>query len=521
MKSSGKAFFGSIVMSMILIAGVVSLVAATPPMTMMGFEGTLTIDGLAASAGTQVKGLANGIDNTVNSPYTTDNPGMYGDNPLNRFKIYCTDGDTITFSVEVSPGVFELADQSDVCETGTDVWLDLTVGEPQGEPEICDGIDNDYDGEIDEDFPDLGDPCSAGIGECQADGVMVCTVDGSGTECSATPGIPSAELCDGLDNNCDGDTDEDFPDLGEPCSDGVGECQVFGEMVCTIDGTGTECSVTAGTGEAEICDGIDNDCDGETDEDFPDLGDPCSAGIGECEDFGEMICTIDGTGTECSAVAGVPSAEICNGLDDDCDGSTDNGIAPRSCGLTNVGVCTYGVETCDMGDWVGCTAILPSAEICTGELDEDCDGYTDCDDTEDCEQDPACGEEPEEFCIEILSMRILNNDFIEDYYIMPGEMYSVEVVNYNACEEPVESMQIVQVDKIGNTPVNIGTVKSTIAPYSTSTVTVGFVLPGVGMGTDFEAYAYNWNHWISQNPSTWEALSEPALVAFEAGTGPL
>jgi hypothetical protein len=104
---------------------------------------------------------------------------------------------------------------------------------------------------------------------------------------------------------------------------------------------------------------------------------------------------------------------------------------------------------------------------------------------------------------------------------MPGEMYNVEIVNYNSCEIPIESMQIVQVDKIGNTPVNIGTVKSTIAPMSSSTITVGFVLPGVGLGTEFEATAYNWNHWISQSPGTWEALSEPASVNFEAGTGPM
>jgi len=501
MKSSGKAFFGSIVMSMILIASVVSLVSAGgSPVFPMGFEGTLTLDGSPASAGTQVKGLANGIDKTVKPPYTTDNPGMYGDYALNRFKVDCQDGDTVTFSVEVSPGIFELADQSDICERGSDVWLDLIVGEPSGE---CTPGDTRLCGTSD-------------VGECSY-GTETCSPGGEWGACTGAVD-PLTEICDGLDNDCDGTADEDFPNLGTPCSDGEGACEVFGEMVCTVDGTGTECSVTAGTGGPEVCDGIDNDCDGQTDEDWPELGTACVVGLGECEAAGVMVCTVDQTGTECSATPGAASAEVCDGLDNDCDGTPDN-MAPRSCGLTDVGVCTYGVETCDMGSWTGCTAILPGTEICDSGLDEDCDGYTDCDDA-DCAEDPNCII-PDEHCIQILSIKVLNSDFIEDYYIFPGELYNVEVQNYNSCEDPIESMQIVQINQEVTTPINIGTVKSTIAPYTTSTVTVGFVLPGVGLGTEFVAEAYNWNHWISQDPGTWEALSAPASVGFEAGTGGL
>ena len=73
--------------------------------------------------------------------------------------------------------------------------------------EICDGLDNNCNGQIDEGF-DVGASCSAGIGACLSDGAKVCSADHSGTVCNAVPGNPSPEICDGIDNNCNGDKDE-------------------------------------------------------------------------------------------------------------------------------------------------------------------------------------------------------------------------------------------------------------------------------------------------------------------------
>jgi hypothetical protein len=132
--------------------------------------------------------------------------------------------------------------------------------------EMCDAVDNDKDGAIDEDF-DTGSLCGAGIGACFRGGFKICSADGSGTVCTAQPGTPVAEICDDQDNDCDAETDEGFNGKGESCVVGVGACMRAGFKMCSADGVGLSCTAQAGAPGAEICgDGVDNDCDGATDE---------------------------------------------------------------------------------------------------------------------------------------------------------------------------------------------------------------------------------------------------------------
>jgi hypothetical protein len=272
-----------------------------------------------------------------------------------------------------STGVWECkADGSDVACNAPTI--------PPG-TEICDGKDNNCNGEVDENFPTLGQICFVGKGECMRIGTNICSSNGLGVECSATAGPVADEICDGLDNNCDGFTDELWPTKGQPCTDGAGPCLVTGVLQCNAAKNGLECSVVAGNGTDEVCDGIDNDCNGVIDDGFPDLGKPCSKGKGECFRTGVYICKTDGTGTECDAEEIEPKQEMCDGKDNNCDGVIDDGFPdlgkPCSKGM---GECfRTGVYVCNAdGTGTVCNAeeVLPGVEECDGK-DNDCNGVID------------------------------------------------------------------------------------------------------------------------------------------------
>jgi hypothetical protein len=254
---------------------------------------------------------------------------------------------------------------------------DAQPGVPR--PEVCgNGLDDDCDGTSDDGF-DVGAPCAVGVGTCRRAGAKICAPDGITTTCNVVPGLEQTELCGtGQDEDCDGRADEGF-DVGAACSAGVGECLRRGQAVCGPDGLSTVCGAAAGVPAAERCDNLDNNCNGRVDDGF-NLGAACTSGVGPCRVAGTQVCRPDGAGTQCNAVPLPPQPELCDSIDNDCDGQTDEDFPDLDgpCDSpADADLCTLGAYACELATGAQiCVGDVAVSEVCNYR-DDDCDGVPD------------------------------------------------------------------------------------------------------------------------------------------------
>ena len=277
--------------------------------------------------------------------------------------------------------------------------------------EVCDLIDNNCDGQIDEGVGDtfFADLDSDGFGDPNAP-VVACfqppmTVVNS-DDCDDTdPDIHpfGTEVCDGLDNNCDGEIDDDllitfYADLDE---DGFGDPNALVmdcEMPNGFTANNEDCDDTNPEifpGAIEVCDGLDNNCDGETDggvlntyfadADGDGFGDP-AATIAAC-DLPDGYATNNQDCDDNNPDIFPGATEVCDGLDNNCDGETDEGVLNTyfaDADGDGFGDLEATIADCEVPDGYSINSedcddtnpeINPAAtEIPNNGIDEDCDG---------------------------------------------------------------------------------------------------------------------------------------------------
>lgn len=287
--------------------------------------------------------------------------------------------------------------------------------------ELCDGEDNNCDGSVDEDitnsdyWPDsdsdgYGDASATATSDCKPPSGMVDNrQDCDDSDGDIHPG--SRDVCDGIDNDCDGSVDEDaaasawYKDAdGDSYGDSVvvNACKQPDATYVQVSGDCNDAAKAINPSAKEVCDSVDNDCNGLTDDNATDgqvwYADRDSDNYGDATNT-KKACSqpagylaISGDCDDANPSINPKGTETCNGVDDDCDGQVDEAGATGattwyadkdSDGFGNSAVSTsscnqpagYVSNATDCDDGLG--SVYPGASETCNSRDDDCDGDID------------------------------------------------------------------------------------------------------------------------------------------------
>lgn len=249
----------------------------------------------------------------------------------------CTEQCVVGFGGYCGDGIVQ--DEEEECDDGNHVDGDgctatchLGCEFESSVDSICDGIDQDCDDELDEDYSEPSVTC--GLGACARTGLMEC-VDGAPAN-TCTPGAATGtdNDCDNINDDCDTRVDESY---GGPTTCGSGVCARTGIASCTNGMASNTCVPGTPSGTDATCNNTDEDCDAHIDEAYTSVASSC--GVGACARTGMTSCVSGSVSQNCTA--GSPTSELCNFIDDDCDGMVDDSCIVESLKL-ETGVVSVG-----------------------------------------------------------------------------------------------------------------------------------------------------------------------------------
>ena len=358
-----------------------------------GEGGNFTVDCSTGPVAPATENLCeDGNDNDLDGQIDCDDKDCSSDPVCNELDMD-NDGDTYT------------ENQGDCNDNNSNIY--------PGAPEVCDNVDNDCDPVTVDGVsePWLGSTCDGTDSDQCEEGTLSCS---AGVQVCSDNTNDSIEICDGQDNNCDGTVDEGCGTYYLD-ADGDGFGDISNPMQATTQPAGyvansTDCddsNAAVNPGAPEVCDNVDNDCDPVTVDGVsePWLGSTCDGtDSDQCEE-GTLSCS---AGVQVCSDNTNDSIEICDGQDNNCDGTVDENC--NTCSACFKGICdgecnpkkegpdcpdcnslTCGNDICEEGEINTCPGDCGSTieEICDDGEDNDGDGATDCSDS-DCETHIGC-----------------------------------------------------------------------------------------------------------------------------------